>query len=155
MSSQKEFEAQLTLKDRLNYPYYIGDAILTRNRTIVAIEQYSQQQTVEATKNLRGLIPSSWEDEEFKKDVKEAKVKSREDIRPLVAGNIRLSVQMCEKLGIPTVKEEETFDDEKLQRACINLLDRRGLTARRSFTEKMTGRPTRGVDIATSEAEEL
>jgi len=42
-----------------------------------------------------------------------------------------------------------------LFQSCINLLERRGLMSRRSFTEKMLGRPARGENITNSEVEEL
>jgi len=153
--SQKEYEAQLTLKDRLNYPYYIGDAILTCNKSVVATETFSERQIIEATKNLRSLIPSSWEDDDFKKDLEDAEIKQKKDLRPLVAGNIKMSEKACQELGLPIFEEVVTFDFEKLRRACINLFDRRGLTARRTFTEKMTGKPARGVIDANSETEEF
>ena len=154
--SEKQYEAQLTLKDRLNYPYYLGDAILTRNRSILK-ENYSERELIEATENLHGLIPTSWEDEQFKQDVKKAGITTKTDKRPIVAGNIRMSEEICKELGIPTFKEEITYDYKKLYRACINLIDRRGLTARRIFTEKMTGRPYvgPGENIADSEIEKF
>jgi hypothetical protein len=153
--SETEIEAQLTLKDRLNYPYYLGDAILTRNRSILK-ENYSEQEIIEATENLLGLLPKSWEDEQFKKDLEEATIKNKIDVRPNFCG-IRPSIEYCEEYGIPTFKEEIIFDYKKLYRACINLMDRRGLTARREFTEKMTGKPHKkgSKDIADSETYEL
>ena len=153
--SETEIEAQLTLKDRLNYPYYLGDAILTRNRSILK-EDYSEREIVEATENLLGLIPASWEDEEFKKALEEATITSKIDLRPEFCG-FRPSIEYCKENGISTFKEEKSYDYKKLYRACINLIDRRGLTARRGFTEKMTGRPYGGgdEDIADAEAEEL
>ena len=155
--SERKYEAQLTLKDRLNYPYYIGDAILSCNKSVLSESEYSERIIIESTKNLRSLIPESWEDDQFKKDLGEAEIKQKTDIRPIVAGNVRISEEICKELGIPTFREETTYDFEKLRRACINLFDRRGLTARRMFTEKMTGRPHvgPGEDIATSEVEEL
>jgi len=152
--SETEVEAQLTLKDRLNYPYYLGDAILTRNRSILK-ENYSEREIIEATENLLGLIAESWEDEKFKKDLEEATITNKIDIRPEFCG-VKPSIEYCEAHGISTLKEEKIFDYKKLYRACINLLDRRGLTARRKFTEKMTGRPaSKGEDIADSKGYEL
>ena len=151
--SEKEVEAQLTLKDRLNYPYFIGHAILTNNKAILS--EYSEKQIIEATKNLRSLIPESWEDEKFKEDLEKAQIKKKTDIRPFVAGNTRMSEEACKEHGIPCFKEEKSFDYEKLRMACINLFDRRGLTARRIFTERVTGKTFKGDNLANSEIEEL
>ena len=153
--SETEIEAQLTLKDRLNYPYYLGDAILTRNRSILK-ENYSEEEIIEATENFLGLIPASWEDKDFKKDLEDATITRKIDVRPEFCG-VRPNLEYCEENGIPTFKEEKSYDFRKLFRACINLIDRRGLTAKRKFTEKMTGRPYVGEaeDIANSEVDEF
>jgi hypothetical protein len=152
----KDIEAQLTLRDRLNYPYYLGDAILTCNKSVLG-QEYSKDQIIQASKNLRAMIPSGWEDDQFKEDIEKAKVIERIDIRPMVAGNMRLSEAKCKELGVSMYREEETFDYEKLRQTCINLLDRLHLLSRREFTEKMTGRKFKGEgeDIADTEVEEL
>jgi hypothetical protein len=153
-SSQKEIEAQLTLKDRLNYPYYLGDAILTRSRSILK-ENFSEREIIEATENLRALIPKSWEDEEFIKAIKEAEITKKVDIRPSFCG-IKPPVEYCEENGITIFREEKSFDYRKLYSACINLLDRRALTAGRKYVQKMTGNPSKGDEsITPSDIEEL
>lgn len=151
----KDIEAQLTLRDRLNYPYYLGDAILTGNKAVLVED--SKQRIVDAIKNFRDLIPISWEDDKFKKDLEDAKLTEKRDIRPLVAGNIKLNEDICKKLGIKTEEEIDTFDYEKLRRACTNLLDRRGMLTKKVYTEWMTGQAYQGeeTDIADSEITEL
>jgi len=153
--SDKEFEAQLTLKDRLNYPYYLGDAILTRNRSILK-ENYSEREIIEATENFLSLIPASWEDDQFKRDLEEATIVKKVDVRQRFCG-VPPSKEYCEENGITIFEEEKSYNYKKLFRACINLVDRRGLTAKRKFTEKITGKPYigSGGDIANSEIEEL
>jgi hypothetical protein len=90
---------------------------------------------MEAAKNLRSLIPEGKEDDQFKKDLEEAKIVTKKDIRPMVAGNIRLSEEKCKELGIKIFEDVEGFDAEKLKRACINQIDRLNLGLR---TEERT-----------------
>lgn len=146
----------MTLKDRLNYPYYIGDAILTLHRSILAFEN-SEAQIVNATKNLRDLLPATWEDDDYKKDLKDAMIIEKKDVRPIVAGQIRISEEVCKELGLPIYEEIETYNYEKLKRACINLIDRRGLTSKRIYTEKFTGRRFLGAgeDVTDTSTEEI
>lgn len=152
--SSKEFEAQLTLKDRLNYPYLLANQILTFQKALLT-QEFSEKQVKETIRGLVRLIPESWHDNQFKKDVEDATKTEKIDMRPLVAGRIRVSEQVCKELGIVAFKEVESFNHYEVFQACINLLDRRGLTSRRTFIEKMTGRPTGGIDIANTEVDEL
>ena len=100
------------------------------------------------------MIPESWKDEKFNEDTKEARIILKIDVRPRFCGQLA-TPEVCEELGIPTFKEVTTFDYYDLFQACINLLERRGLLSRKSFTEKMLGRPARGEKIANSEIEEF
>jgi len=152
--SSRDFEAQLTLKDRLNFPYLLANQILTFQKAILNLE-YSEREIREAIEGFVHLIPESWKDDKFKDDMTKARVKRKKDVRPIVTGSIRMSQKACEQLGIPAFKEEESFDYYKMFQACVNLLDRRGLTSKRSFTEKFTGRPGAGLDIANTEVDEL
>jgi len=138
--SQKEFEAQLTLKDRLNFPYLLANQILTFQKALLALE-FSEREVRETIEGFIHLIPQSWKDEAFTEEMAKAKITLKIDNRPLVAGNIRMSPEACLKLGLTPFEDKVTFDYYSLFQACINLLDRRGLTSRRTFTEKMTGKP--------------
>lgn len=134
--SEKQPEAQLTLKDRLNYPYLLANQILTFQKALLA-QEHSKREIRETIEGFVQLIPESWKDTKFKEDIDKAKIIEQIDLRPLVAGNIRMSKEVCEDLGIAAFKEEETFDYYKIFYACINLLDRRGLTSKKTYTEEL------------------
>lgn len=127
MSSEdsENLERQQQFKEKVDYAFLIKDAILTCNKTILLPD--SGQDTIEATKNLRSLIPEAYEDEEFKEDLKNAEIEDKIDIRPQFFAGIKVSYETCRKLGIPTEKKVKTYDYEKLRRACINFFARTGL----------------------------
>jgi len=75
--------------------------------------------------------------------MEKATIKRKIDIRPKFCG-LSATLETCKKLKIEPFKEVTTFDYYDLFQACINLLDRRGLTSRRTFTEKMLGKPFKG-----------
>lgn len=135
-SEHGEFEAQLTLKDRMNFPYLFANQILTFQKALLA-EEYSEREIQEAIKGFVNMIPSTWEDDKFKQDLETASRKVEVDVRPVVVPGIRLNPEVCEELGLPTVEVEEEIDYYKMFRACIDLLDRRGLTSHKTYTEKL------------------
>lgn len=136
--SEKEFEALLTIKDRLNFPYLIARQIITYQQAILNTE-HSDREIQEAINGLVELIPDSWKDNKWKDELKQAEVIENKDLRPVVAGNVRMNEEVCKELGIPAFKEEKTCDPNKLFHACMNLLDRRGLITKISRTEKVLG----------------
>ena len=133
----------LTIKDRLNFPYLIARQIITYQQAILTTE-HSEREIQEAINGLVELVPDSWKGEEWKKETKEAKIKRKIDIRPIVAGNIRMSEEVCKELGIPAFREEEGWDSNKLFHCVINLLDRRGLISRKTKYEDIPGEPFNG-----------
>lgn len=142
MSESTQYEAQLTLKDRLNYPYLLANQILTFQRALLALE-FSEREIRETIEGFVHMIPESWKDDKFNEKMDEATIIRKIDIRPKFCGQ-SATIEVCEELGIPTFKEVKTFDYYDLFQACIDLLDRRGLTSRRTFTEKFTGKPFNG-----------
>jgi len=134
--SQKEFEAQLTLKDRLNFPYLLANQILTFQKAILNLE-FSEREIREAIEGFVHLIPEAWKDEKFKEALDEAKVKQKIDKRPLVAGNIRMSEATCLQLGFQPFEEKEVVDYYKMFQACINLLDRKKMLSRIARIEEL------------------
>jgi len=151
--SETQYEAQLTLKDRLNFPYLLANQILTFQRALLALE-FSEREIRETIEGFVHMIPETWKDDGFKKDTQDAKITRKIDIRPKFCGQ-SATIEVCEQLGFPIFKEVKTFDYYDLFQAVINLLERRGLMSRRSFTEKMLGRPAKGENIADSEVEEF
>jgi len=151
--SETQYEAQLTLKDRLNFPYLLANQILTFQRSLLALE-FSERQIRETIEGFVHMIPETWKDKKFNEDMKKATILRKIDKRPKFCG-LPATLETCEELGIEPFKEVTSFDYYDLFQAVINLLERRGLMSRRSFTEKMLGRPARGETIANSEIEEL
>lgn len=127
--SETQYEAQLTLKDRLNFPYLLANQILTFQRALLALE-FSEREIRETIEGFVHMIPESWKDNKFKENMDEAMITRKIDIRPRFCGQAATPA-VCEELGVPTVKEVTTFDYYDLFQACINLLDRRGLTGKK------------------------
>lgn len=102
-------------------------------------------------------IPDRWKDQQFDKELSEAKVRMIYDIRPTISG-YPLSFNYCEKRKIP-VYQEVTYDDPwKQNSAIINLFERRGILSRPRFKEIMTGKkfdPTQETEIEVSEEDIL
>lgn len=134
--SEKEFEAQLTLKDRLNFPYLLANQILTFQKSILK-EEFSQREIRESIQGFVHLIPNSWKDKKWEEDLKDAQLTTTKDMRPIVAGTIRMSKETCEELGIEPYKTEETFDYYKMFQACVDLLDRRGMTSKKNPVQEL------------------
>lgn len=152
----EEFTAELTLKDRLNYPYLLANQILTFQKSILNME-YPTSVIREAIEGFVHLIPESWKDEKFLDDIKKAMKKEPKDNRPIVAGNLRMNEETCKALGIEPFVAVDAFDYYMMFQACVDLLDRRGLTSKRTYTEKMTGNPYQdlGEDVADSASSEV
>lgn len=89
---------------------------------------------------LKNLLPTRWEDEQFKKDIGEAVTKIKLDVRPKFAG-VRMDRELCEKKGIEVEQEVDVLDYFKVLKACIDLLDRLGMLSKREYTEAPTGMP--------------
>lgn len=124
-----EFEAQLTLKDRLNFPYLLANQILTFQKAILNLE-YSDREIREAIEGFVHLIPETWKDDKFSQDYENAVTDKQKDMRPIVAGQIRMSEEACRKLGIKPYVTEKTVDYYQVFQACMNLLNRRKLLSK-------------------------
>jgi hypothetical protein len=134
--SEQQQEAQLTLKDRLNFPYILANQILTFQKSLLALE-YSEQEIRESIEGFVHLIPQSWKDKQFEDDLESAKTKQKIDKRPIVAGNLRISEETCKSLGIEPFEEKEVVDYYKVFQACIDLLNRRDLISKKKRIEKL------------------
>ena len=141
--NEKGEEVQLTLKDRINYPYLIGNQILTFQKATLLIE-YSDLEIREAIEGLEHMIPFSWKDPQFKKDIEKSEITQEVDIRPEFCG-VKPDLKFCEENGIPTFEKKISLDYHARFQACINLFDRRGLLTRRNYVEKGTGNPFRDI----------
>ena len=135
--SEKEFPT-LTIKGKIDFPYLLARQIITYQQAILNTE-HSQREIQEAINGLVEMLPASWKDAEWEKEIKEAEVEEKVDVAPLVAGSIRMNEETCLSLGIPKWKIVKTNDSNKLFHSCIDLLDRRGMLSRVTKIEKMLG----------------
>lgn len=136
--SEKDELPSLTIKDKVNFPYILANQMLTFQKAILN-QEFSEREIREAVNGFVELIPDSWKDEDWKSDLEKAKVIEKKDVRPVVAGTIRMSKEVCSRLGIPVFNEEETYDSYKLFHSCVNLLDRRGMISKVTKIDKVLG----------------
>ena len=133
--SETQYEAQLTLKDRLNFPYLLANQILTFQRSLLAIE-FTEREIRDTIEGFVHMIPESYKDDKFKADMKKATILKKIDLRPKFCGQ-PATIEVCEQLGIPIFKEVTTFDYYDLFQACMNLLQRRHMLTKTNPVEQI------------------
>jgi len=157
MSQEQTVEPTLTLKDRINYPYILANTILAIHKMMLNPD-FTIADFSEAIQSFLDQLPNSWQetDKKWKKALKNAMTKRKVDVRPKFCG-IVASEQFCKAHGVNPFTEKEEYDYHKLYHACIDLLDRRGLISKKTFTEVMTGKPFVGAmeDIADTSIDEV
>lgn len=136
--SETEQLAELTVKDRLNFPYLLANQILTFQKSILALE-FSEQEIRESVEGFTHMLPEAWKDDKFKQDLEQAKTTEKIDLRPRVAAGVKLSVEACKELGIKAIEEKEVIDYYKIFQACIDLLYRRKLLTKVHRVEVLEG----------------
>ena len=118
----------LVLDGRVNYPFIIASAILKFFEAVVKAEGFqSEQETREAALSLYNAIPSSWWDDQFKKDAAKAATREKIDTRNEWCGR---------KVGKYKWKYEPKLDPYRLFHACIDLIDRKHLLPKVMSIEK-------------------
>lgn len=148
MSMEEDIEVQLTLRDRLNYPYLIARQIETFQQAILNLD-LSPDEISEAIEGLIHMIPTSWRDKQFNEALEEAVIDTEVDVRPSFCG-VKLDVKACIELGYAVTVKSQDSDYYKLFLACVDLLDRRGMLSKRRFTERMIGKVKEKLQDATS-----
>lgn len=152
---QEAFEAELQFHsgDRINFPYVLANQILTHQKAMLESEKTAQI----VIESFVSMIPDAWKDDDFNKDIDKAVVTIKIDNRPLCCGNLRMNEKTCKKLGIEPWIDKKQLDYFAMQQACLNLLERRHLLLRKTFTERMTGRKakSRRKDIKDKQIEDL
>lgn len=131
-------EVQLTIRDRINYPYILANQILTIQR--VLLDEEAAKEVIDSVEALVHQIPDLYKDEAFKKEIKAAVLEIRKDIRPKFGG-ISMDDDVCKELGIPTMEKVIERDPWAMLQAVINLLQRRSMLTRRSFVERIVLKP--------------
>lgn len=131
-------EIQLTIRDRINYPYLLANQIITIQR--VLLNEEAAKEVIDSVEALVHQIPDLYKDEAFEKEVEAAILQIKKDIRPKFGGKT-LDDKTCEELGIPKTEEVTEKDPWAMLQAVINLLQRRSMLTRRSFVEKIVLKP--------------
>lgn len=138
-SEYPEFDPQLELKDRINYPHILTTSIIAMKSSLRETKEFRMRKVQLLILDLLTDIPDTWKDEEFEEELKKV-VKTRNiDVRPVNAG-VRLSHSACKRMGIKTIRQEKQINYFRLKNAIINLLDRRHLLIRKEKIEQSTGR---------------
>lgn len=138
-SEYPEFDPQLELKDRINYPHILTTSIIAMKSSIRESQEFNLRKVQIMILDLLTDIPDTWKDEEFEAELKKV-VKTRTiDVRPTNAG-VKLSNSACKRMGIQTIRQEKQINYFRLKNAIINLLDRRHLLIRKEKIEQSTGR---------------
>ena len=125
--SEGEFEAQLTLKDRLNFPYLLANQILTFQKAILNLD-YSEREIKEAIEGFVHLIPENWKDKKWEEEIATAETVEQVDVRKEWCGR---------KVGKPKIEDKKSFNYYKMFQACINLLDRKKMLSRTVLIEEL------------------
>jgi len=135
MSENQQQDVSLTLGDRMNWPFILGQSVMNCQNVLVKIEgEQSEQEVREAVLMLRNLIPNQWvlADEKFKKECEEAVIKVPIDTR----------LEWCGiRIGKPKFEYDKKVDPHKLLQACVNVFQRRGLLSKTIYIEKMVPEP--------------
>ena len=132
-------EIQLTIRDRINYPYVLANQILTIQR--VLLNEEATKEVIDSVEALVHQIPDLYKDESFQKEMEAATLKIDKDIRPMFGG-IPIDDFTCKELGVPITKEVIEKDPWAILQAVFNLLQRRSMLTRRSFVEKIVLKPS-------------
>jgi len=137
MSEKEPTEAQLSIKDRMNVPFLLASQILTIQKSMLVVGHDAEKEIVEGVKGLMGMIPTSWKDGTFEKDLENAKTKVKVDVRPEFCGN-KASLKFCEKHNITPFVEKESIDYFKVMQTCIDQLCRLGMMGKTESIEKFS-----------------
>jgi len=131
--SQSNAFPSLTIKDKINWPFILGDMVLKFHEAIVKVEgEQSEQEVREAVLALNASIPTSWKesDPSYRTEASKAVIKRKIDVRKEWCGH---------KVGKPKYEREEIIDPYRLFNCIVDLLDRRGLISREEKIEKVDG----------------
>ena len=127
-------EVQLTIRDRINYPYVLANQILTIQR--VLLNEEATKEVIDSVEALVHQIPDMYKDDSFMEEMEKAVLKIAKDIRPKFGG-VTIDDESCEEMGIPITEEVFEKDPWAILQAVFNLLQRRSMLTRRNFVEKI------------------
>ena len=131
-------EVQLTIRDRINYPYVLANQILTIQR--VLLNEEAAKEVIDSVEALVHQIPDMYKDDSFREEIEKAVLKIVKDVRPKFGG-VTIDDESCIEMGIPTTEEVLEKDPWAILQAVFNLLQRRSMLTRRNFVEKIILKP--------------
>jgi hypothetical protein len=124
----KEILEKTTISEIIDYKSLLINTLSSVNTSIL---EGNLEITNNAIWTLRNLIPSAWQDEQFKKDIEQCYIENKKDIRPEFCGN-KASLKFCEKHKIEPYKTEKRIEHFQMLSACVNLMERLGILMRRT-----------------------
>jgi len=132
------------LGEKIDYAYRISKALEAIQLAILGGDPMVIDNSISA---LFALIPESWYDEEFSEDISNARVTYEEETQSIWCGI---------PWGNSYVETKENTEKFLVLLACINLLDRLDMLARKEYREVVGGVPfgQQNVLFEKSEGEE-
>lgn len=122
----------------MNHAFLLATGVMMFQKTTTTQES-SDALVRETVMALFDLIPDVWEDPDFKEDITRGRTEQIQDVRPNFCGETA-SIQWCQSHGAPAYQKIVVYNHHLLMKACINLLERRGLLSRKVFKEIFTGK---------------
>jgi len=138
VQKEQEKDAQLELKDRMNYTYVLTLSLIGIEKAL-GDRLLSNRRIENMIYSLYYKIPETWKDEKFKADLTNCITTKQIDIRPVSCG-IQLSIEVCKKLNMPISRQYKKLNVFKLFQSIINLYDRRQLLISKEKIEYTTGK---------------
>jgi len=139
LSSQ---DVQLTVRDKINFPYLIAKMISLIHEFMIS--QYAEVELIQAIEGLISSIPDEMKDDSFRlemdgtDEVEGARIVYLRDVRPSWCGHV-MDVETCKELGLTIQEEAETLDPYKSLQACMNLFMRLGMLTKQVYVEITEG----------------
>lgn len=136
--SSEDFNVQLELKERLNYPEYLENVIKNINSAFNN-ENVTMTKIQSMILNFYYDIPRSWKDEEFLTDIK-GLITEKKVPNVIKFCRVVMSKEFMKRHKIPLTKKKREVDYFRLKNAIINLLDRLNMLVRKDKIEMSTGK---------------
>jgi len=139
--SSEDFDVQLELKERIDFPDYIEGVFKSINSAFNN-EKISRVKVQEMILNFFYDIPRSWKDKQFEDDIKGI-ITERKVPNVIKFCGYHMSKEFMKKHKIPLTKKIRNINYFKMKNAIINLLDRLNMLVRKDKIEMSTGRNLR------------
>lgn len=139
--NQKEDSAptEITIRDRINFVWLLTNQIYTFQKALLNRE-YSDVEIKASIQGLINLVPDSWKDKQYHKDIENSVNKVKVDIRR-TNGTTPLSDAWHKQRELPLTKKVDEPNYFLMLQAVMNLLNRRHMLTRINKTEQSTGTP--------------